>query len=207
VLKDARDSNARKVCCCYHLPSIGMKIFENFYLEFYAYKYSNLILSCLVWSDTISKGVVILLYPGVVITFVHSATFVSIKGKSLNIHMKEATHGNMTSMHFYGWKQGLKTGMYYLRTRPAADAIKFTVDTGVLNTVTKPIKSENVKVEVSGKPVKDVVKSGGMVGVQKMEKAPMDKKSLIEKVVGMSLEDQVLACSIENPGACDMCSG
>ena len=31
-------------------------------------------------------------------------------------------------MHFYGWKKGLKTGMYYLRTRPAADAIKFTVD-------------------------------------------------------------------------------
>lgn len=34
----------------------------------------------------------------------------------------------MTSMHFYGWKQGLKTGMYYLRAKPAADAIKFTVD-------------------------------------------------------------------------------
>lgn len=31
-------------------------------------------------------------------------------------------------MHFYGWKAGLKTGMYYLRTRPAVDAIKFTVD-------------------------------------------------------------------------------
>lgn len=31
-------------------------------------------------------------------------------------------------MHFYGWKKGLKTGMYYLRSRPAVDAIKFTVD-------------------------------------------------------------------------------
>jgi ribonucleotide reductase alpha subunit len=115
------------------------------------------------------------------------------QSQSLNIHMKEATHGNMTSMHFYGWKQGLKTGMYYLRTRPAADAIKFTVDTGVLNTVTKPIKDkENLKVGVSGK-------TNGVV--EKVE------KSLIEKVVGMSMEDQVLACSIENPGACDMCSG
>ena len=31
-------------------------------------------------------------------------------------------------MHFYGWKKGLKTGMYYLRTKPKADAIMFTVD-------------------------------------------------------------------------------
>ena len=34
----------------------------------------------------------------------------------------------MSSMHFYGWKQGLKTGMYYLRTKPAVNAIQFTVD-------------------------------------------------------------------------------
>lgn len=47
---------------------------------------------------------------------------------SLNIHIAEPTYGKLTSMHFYGWKKGLKTGMYYLRTRPAADAIKFTVD-------------------------------------------------------------------------------
>jgi ribonucleoside-diphosphate reductase alpha chain len=35
--------------------------------------------------------------------------------------------GKLSSMHFYGWKAGLKTGMYYLRTRPAVDATKFTV--------------------------------------------------------------------------------
>ncbi len=46
----------------------------------------------------------------------------------MNIHIAEANFGKLTSMHFYGWKKGLKTGMYYLRTRPAADAIKFTVD-------------------------------------------------------------------------------
>jgi hypothetical protein len=38
----------------------------------------------------------------------------------------------MSSMHFYGWKKGLKTGQYYLRSRPARDAIKFTVDVGQL---------------------------------------------------------------------------
>lgn len=47
---------------------------------------------------------------------------------SLNIHLAEPTYAKLTSMHFYGWNKGLKTGMYYLRTRPAADAIKFTVD-------------------------------------------------------------------------------
>ena len=42
--------------------------------------------------------------------------------------MGDPNYGKLTSMHFYGWKKGLKTGMYYLRTRPAVDAIKFTVD-------------------------------------------------------------------------------
>ncbi|KAI9202764.1 ribonucleotide reductase [Polychytrium aggregatum] len=50
------------------------------------------------------------------------------QSQSLNIHIAEPNYGKLTSMHFYGWKKGLKTGMYYLRTRPAADAIKFTVD-------------------------------------------------------------------------------
>ena len=50
------------------------------------------------------------------------------QSQSLNIFMENANFGKLTSMHFYGWKQGLKTGMYYLRTKAATDAIKFTVD-------------------------------------------------------------------------------
>ncbi|KAI9319466.1 ribonucleotide reductase [Dichotomocladium elegans] len=50
------------------------------------------------------------------------------QSQSLNIFFGEPNFGKLTSMHFYGWKKGLKTGMYYLRTRPAVDAIKFTVD-------------------------------------------------------------------------------
>ncbi len=50
------------------------------------------------------------------------------QSQSLNIFMENATFGKLTSMHFYGWKKGLKTGMYYLRTKAARDAIKFTVD-------------------------------------------------------------------------------
>ncbi len=50
------------------------------------------------------------------------------QSQSLNIFMENANFGKLTSMHFYGWKKGLKTGMYYLRTKAATDAIKFTVE-------------------------------------------------------------------------------
>merc|ERR1712151_143613 len=43
-------------------------------------------------------------------------------------HMVDATTAKLSSMHFHGWQLGLKTGMYYLRTNAATDAIKFTVD-------------------------------------------------------------------------------
>jgi len=50
------------------------------------------------------------------------------QSQSLNIHMTGVTTAKLSSMHFHGWQLGLKTGMYYLRTKAAADAIKFTVD-------------------------------------------------------------------------------
>ena len=50
------------------------------------------------------------------------------QSQSMNIFMEGANFAKLTSMHFYGWKKGLKTGMYYLRTKAATDAIKFTVD-------------------------------------------------------------------------------
>jgi ribonucleoside-diphosphate reductase alpha subunit len=50
------------------------------------------------------------------------------QSQSTNIHMIDATAAKLSSMHFHGWKLGLKTGMYYLRTKAATDAIKFTVD-------------------------------------------------------------------------------
>lgn len=53
------------------------------------------------------------------------------QSQSLNIFMENANFGKLTSMHFYGWEKGLKTGMYYLRTKAATDAIKFTVDKAV----------------------------------------------------------------------------
>merc|ERR1712121_16440 len=65
------------------------------------------------------------------------------QSQSLNIHIAEPNFGKMSSMHFYGWKQGLKTGMYYLRTKPAAQAIQFTVDK---NKVKNAVKNEKIAV-------------------------------------------------------------
>jgi ribonucleoside-diphosphate reductase alpha subunit len=64
------------------------------------------------------------------------------QSQSLNIHMADVTHGKLTSCHFHGWSRGLKTGMYYLRTKPAADAIKFTLDTSDTVKVTTKVVTE-----------------------------------------------------------------
>jgi len=50
------------------------------------------------------------------------------QSQSLNIHMTDVTTAKLSSMHFYGWSLGLKTGMYYLRTKAAVDAVKVTVE-------------------------------------------------------------------------------
>jgi ribonucleoside-diphosphate reductase alpha chain len=84
------------------------------------------------------------------------------QSQSLNIFMENANFGKLTSMHFYGWEKGLKTGMYYLRTKAATDAIKFTID-----------------------------------------------KSVVDETAAQAIEDQqaAIACSLDNPEGCEMCSG
>ena len=59
------------------------------------------------------------------------------QSQSFNVFMTEPNYAKLSSMHFYGWKKGLKTGMYYLRTRAACDAIKFTVDQQALSAKSK----------------------------------------------------------------------
>jgi len=60
------------------------------------------------------------------------------QSQSLNLFVQEPTIAKLSSMHFYAWKQGLKTGMYYLRTKSAVQAIKFTVDAAVATVAAKP---------------------------------------------------------------------
>ncbi|KAB1210349.1 Ribonucleoside-diphosphate reductase large subunit [Morella rubra] len=65
------------------------------------------------------------------------------QSQSLNIHMDQPSFGKLTSLHFYAWSKGLKTGMYYLRSRAAADAIKFTVDTSLLKEKPKIVNQDD----------------------------------------------------------------
>lgn len=67
------------------------------------------------------------------------------QSQSLNVHMGAPTTGKLTSMHFYAWKKGLKTGMYYLRTQPKAAAIQFTVDQAALNKARASSKAKGGK--------------------------------------------------------------
>ncbi len=83
------------------------------------------------------------------------------QSQSLNIFMENANFGKLTSMHFYGWEKGLKTGMYYLRTKAATDAIKFTVD----------------------------------------------KAMVYDSTSDTADQQNAIACSLEDPENCEMCSG
>ncbi|RIW16973.1 ribonucleoside-diphosphate reductase subunit alpha [Algoriphagus lacus] len=68
------------------------------------------------------------------------------QSQSMNIFMQDPNFGKLTSMHFYAWKKGLKTGMYYLRSQAATAAIKFTLDKSALEPkVEKAIEPENTK--------------------------------------------------------------
>ncbi len=75
----------------------------------------------------------------------HRGYFID-QSQSLNLFMKDPDFAKLTSMHFYGWKSGLKTGMYYLRTKSAVNAIQFTLSKEKkVNEVEKPISPEEFK--------------------------------------------------------------
>jgi len=90
------------------------------------------------------------------------------QSQSLNLYLGEPSYGKLTSMHFYAWKKGLKTGMYYMRSRPAADAIKFTVDverlldsTGFNPKSAVPSIIEDENDDPNNKPVDECVSCSG----------------------------------------------
>ena len=74
----------------------------------------------------------------------HRGYFID-QSQSLNLFMQDANYAKLTSMHFYAWKSGLKTGMYYLRTKSAVDAIKFTLNN---DKAAAPIEVKEPQVEV-----------------------------------------------------------
>ena len=111
------------------------------------------------------------------------------QSQSLNLFMEGATMSKLTSMHFYAWKSGLKTGMYYLRTKAAVDAIKFT------------LKKKEVVSPDSIDPVVEVVKEVGEIEITRTEKATVTKSKqkpvAVEPLTPEELK-QILSQSMEN---------
>ena len=79
------------------------------------------------------------------------------QSQSLNLFMEGATMAKLTSMHFYAWKSGLKTGMYYLRTKSAVDAIKFTLDKKKEEKVAEPVAAAATTKAKSAQPAEKPV--------------------------------------------------
>ena len=67
------------------------------------------------------------------------------QSQSLNLFMKDPDYAKLTSMHYYGWKSGLKTGMYYLRTKSAVNAIQFTLSNKKEKVEDEPIGADDFK--------------------------------------------------------------
>jgi ribonucleoside-diphosphate reductase alpha chain len=112
------------------------------------------------------------------------------QSQSLNLFIAEPNFAKLTSMHFYAWERGLKTGMYYLRTKPAASAIKFTVDKQYEMT---PHPAEAVMATTTTTAASSVTSVQGATQVANdfTDDAP-------------SAADQ-LSCSLDNPDGCLMC--
>lgn len=110
------------------------------------------------------------------------------QSQSLNIHMSNPNFGKLTSMHFYAWKKGLKTGMYYLRSNAAADAIKFTLDKSALQ---QPVVAQtNAQTANHTAPVNE--------GQQQLHYESVSRSDYEQKRADM-------ACSLDNPDECEAC--
>jgi ribonucleoside-diphosphate reductase alpha chain len=102
------------------------------------------------------------------------------QSQSLNLFVQSPNFAKLTSMHFYAWEKGLKTGMYYLRTKAAADAIKFTVDTASLQ------QPQAATVEAT-QPVAAMITA-----------APADEVTAEQRLAEIT-------CSLDNPDTCEAC--
>lgn len=152
------------------------------------------------------------------------------QSQSLNIHMQAPTIGKLTSMHFYGWSKGLKTGMYYLRTQAASAPIQFTVDQERVANADghAQIKPLYRKKYVPRSSLDDVTNRMAHMTTEQQDLSSVSVETSrsvspkVEATPDTSVEqdtsgvrkgdydifsDEVIQCSINNPGACEMCSG
>ena len=122
------------------------------------------------------------------------------QSQSLNLFMESPNMGKLTSMHFYAWKKGLKTGMYYLRSKPASSAIKFTVKknakTAMSPSVSAGVTGDNVQVDSAITPAPSQVEVEARVKLQ--------KEALVEVSEKSNTKNKVV-CSVENNEECASC--
>lgn len=114
------------------------------------------------------------------------------QSQSLNIHLTDPNFGKLTSMHFYAWKKGLKTGMYYLRSTAAADAIKFTLDKSALEPTVAAVTAAVAEPVMAVQSVA-VAENQQAIQYEQMPLADYDQKRAD------------MACSLDNPDACEAC--
>lgn len=133
------------------------------------------------------------------------------QSQSLNIFIDQPNHAKLTSMHFYGWEKGLKTGMYYLRTKPASQAIKFTVPSQNFNDKA-PEKAAEEKPAVAAAVTTAAAVAVAEPVAEYRTPEPETVYAPVQPVEAKkadwsdepSVNDQ-LSCSLDNPEGCEMC--
>ncbi|KAL8592202.1 Ribonucleoside-diphosphate reductase large subunit [Nucella lapillus] len=118
------------------------------------------------------------------------------QSQSLNIHIAQPNYGKLSSMHFYAWKSGLKMGMYYLRTKPAANAIQFTVDRQKLAQATEQTKTLSLQKPSQQGGDKWPEEQGQREEKRQEEK---DKENMATLVCSLQNKDECLMCGSSTP--------
>ena len=120
------------------------------------------------------------------------------QSQSLNLFMENANFAKLTSMHFYAWKSGLKTGMYYLRTKAAVDAIKFTLDNTKKKEVPVSVAAEAEVAAAAPKAASELkVKTSPVNKTAETDVEPMspeEMKELIARAKEGQADDDCLMC-------------
>jgi len=119
------------------------------------------------------------------------------QSQSLNLFMENANYSKLTSMHFYAWKSGLKTGMYYLRTKAAVDAIKFTLDNTKKKEVPISVAAEAEVAAATPEKIASIKVNPTPVEQQNVDIQPMsaaEMKELIAKTKEGQADDDCLMC-------------
>lgn len=117
------------------------------------------------------------------------------QSQSLNLFVENANFGKLTSMHFYAWKKGLKTGMYYLRTKAASDAIKFTVDQASLK------QPAAVAVEAASEAGVQEEATQNTIAAERAVVYTTEQTTIISAQDAMSQ----ITCSLDDPDGCEAC--